>query len=115
RVMAMRQREQELGPAEVAELRPLVSQRLDDEPGGIHDGLVFGRVDRADRVDDRSAWPDSFCGGTQERKLEVGKRLGAPAQVGSRRKHTEAGAGSVDEGAVEAGQIGGQVERVCAD
>ena len=51
----MRERLQELRPAGMPELRPVVGERrVDREPGRVDDVLRLVRVHRADRVDDRA-------------------------------------------------------------
>ena len=71
-------------------------------PGRVDDRLVLVGVQRADRVDDRPARPHALGGRAQQRELELRQRLRAPAQVGPAGEHAEAGAGRVDERAVEA-------------
>ena len=79
--MHVRQRLQELGPR-VTELRPLVGKRgIDLEARRVDDRLGLVRVDRADRVDDGPSRPDTLSRGAEELELELGERLGAPAEV----------------------------------
>ena len=85
------------------------------ETGGVDDGLRLVGVDRADRVDDRAAGPDAVGRRPQELELQLGQRLGAPAQVGARCENAETGTGRVDERAVEARQLGRQRAAVGVD
>ncbi len=63
-------------------LRPLLSQGLDLEPALLDDLLVLGRGDRADRVRDGAAGPYALGRDAQQVELELGQRLGPPAEVG---------------------------------
>src|SRR5205823_6528640 len=95
-------REQELGPRRVLVLRPLAAERLDLEAGRIDDGLVLVRVEGAHGVDDRAAGLRPLRRRADQLQLQLGERLGAPAQIGSAGQHAEARARRVDERAVEA-------------
>src|SRR5262249_50270780 len=108
----VRQREEELGPLGVAELRPLGSELLRLEARRVDDGLVLVGVDRANLGDDDAARPDALRRGSQERELELRKRSCAPAQVGAAGEDTETRAGRVDERAVEARELRREGERV---
>ena len=81
-------------------------RRVDLEPGRVDDGLRLVGVDRADRVDDRPARPHALGRGAQQLELELGQRLGAPAQVRPPVQDAEPRARCVDERAVEADQLG---------
>src|SRR4051812_43593143 len=88
----------------MAVVGPLLD-RLDLEAGGVDDGFVLVRVDRAYGVDDRAARADALGRGAQELELQLGQRAGAPAQVRAAREDAGAGAGRVEQGAVEAGLV----------
>ena len=93
------------GRARMAELAATRRRaRVGLEAARLDDGLVLVGVDRADRVDDRPAGPDALGRGAQQRELQLGQRLRAPAQVGPAREHAEPRARRVDERAVEAGR-----------
>ncbi len=83
------------------------------QPGRVHDRLVLVGIHRADGVDDLASGLDALRGCAEQRELELGQRLGSPAQVRTLIQHAEPGAGRVHERAVEAGQIGRQIQRVC--
>ena len=89
------------GRRRMPELRPALD-RLDLEPRRVDDGLGLVRVERADGVDDRAAGADALGRRPQQLELELRQRVRAPAQVGARGEDAEAGAGRVDERAVEA-------------
>src|ERR1039458_1830430 len=72
------------------------------------DRLVLVGIDRADGVDDRPAGLHPRRRGAQERELEFRERGRTPAQIGSLPEDAEAGAGRVDEGPVEAVELGRQ-------
>src|SRR5437764_6342015 len=80
RVVHVRQREQELRPPRMPELRPLVAERHGLQPGCVDDVLVLFGVDRAHGVEDRSARLDAVGGDAQELLLELRERARAPAQ-----------------------------------
>ena len=116
----VRQRLEIRGDEPVAESGPRLSERgVDLEARGLHGGvddcLGLVPVDRADGVGDRAARAHPGCCGEQELELELGQRLGTPAQVGPRREHAEPRAGRVDESAVEPVQVVRQVASVGAD
>ena len=77
----MRQRQQELRPARMAERRPLVAERQHLEPRGVDDRLVLVRVHRADRVDDRAAGPHALGRRAQQLELQL-RAAAAPATAG---------------------------------
>ena len=95
------------GRAGCLELRPVLD-RLDGQAGGVDDRFGLVRVDRADRVDDRPPGRTRLGRRLQELELELGERLGAPAQVGRAARTPRPGARRVDERAVEARQLGGR-------
>ena len=80
--MHVRQREQELRAPRVAELRPLVAERLDREAGRVDDRLVLVGVQRADRVDDRAA------GARRARPRPGAARAGARAAARARQRRS---------------------------
>ena len=82
------------------------------QPGRVDDRLGLVRVDRADRVDDRAARPHALRGGAEELELQLGQRLGAPAEVGPGGEHAEPRARRVDERAVEPVSSAGSVASV---
>src|SRR6266540_1415224 len=78
----VRQGEEELGAAGMAELGPRLAEgRVRLETRRVHEILVLGRIDRADRVKERAAGLHALCRRMQESELQLGERLGAPAQV----------------------------------
>ena len=115
RAVDVRQREQELRAARVANCGHSSPSGATSRPARVDDRLVLVGVDRADGVDDRPARPHALGGRAEERELELRQRLRAPAQVGALREHAEARARGVDERPVEAGQLGRQRRRVGVD
>ena len=115
RAVHVRQREQELGPARMPELRPFVAERQDAQAARLDDRLVLVRVHGTDGVDDRAARADALRGRAQQRELELRQRARAPAQVGPLREHAGPRARRVDERPVEAGELGRQLGAVRLD
>ncbi len=106
----MRQRLEELGSPRMSEPRPLVRERgVDLEPRRVDDRLGLLGVDRAHRVDDRPSLAHALRCSAEQLELELGERLGSPAQVGSLVEHSEARARSIDERAVEVAELGRKV------
>src|SRR3954467_12172986 len=114
-MVAVRQREQELGPDGMRELRPLPAPGVGLEAVPVDDRLVLVRVDRADRVDDRAARSHALGGNAQQIPLQLGKWLAPPAQVGPRGEHAQPRAWGVDEHAVELTEAFRKRERVRVD
>src|SRR5258708_39658938 len=102
RPMDLRQREQELGPPRMGELRPLLPERLHAETARVDDRLVLVGVDRANRVEDRPARTNAFRRRAEQGELELRQRLRTPAKIGALREDAEARARGVDKRAVEA-------------
>ena len=88
---------------------------VDLEPGGVDDRLGLVAVDGADGVEDRAARPHARGCGLQQLELELGERLGAPAEIGPGCEDSEPGARRVDERPVEARQLLRQSAAVGAD
>ena len=88
---------------------------LDLEPGGVDHRLALVGVQRADGVDDRAARLHALGRGAEERELQVGQRLRAPAEIGSAVEDAEAGARRVHERAVEALKLVRELEGVGVD
>src|SRR6266511_977409 len=92
----------------MAEVRPLVAERDDVEPGSVDDVLVLGSRDRADGVDDRPAGTDTFRRGVKQVELELREGPRTPAEVRSSGKDAEAGTRRVHQRPVEARELGRQ-------
>ena len=104
------------GRVGVAELRPRGGEGVVDlEPGGVDDRLGLVAVDGADGVEDGAARPHARGRGLQQLELELGQRLGAPAEIGPGCEDAEPRARSVDERPVEARQLLRQSAAVGAD
>src|SRR4029453_11028013 len=73
---------------------------------------LLGGGDRADGVGDRALRLDPLGGDAEEVALKLRERLRAPAQIRPRGEDAEPRARSVDQNAVEAGQLGRQLSCV---
>jgi len=111
----VRQRLQEARVARVRELRPFLAERKHAEAARLDDAERLLGVDRADRVDERSAGPDPFGRRAKQRELELRQRLGPPAEIGPLGEDAETRARSVDERAVEPEKLGRQRRAVGLD
>src|SRR5579864_3726278 len=96
RPVDVRQRQQELRPPRVCELRPLATERLRLETRRIDHCFVLVGVDRADRVDDPPARTNALRRGPQQLELQLGQRLCTPAQIRASGEHSEARARRID-------------------
>src|SRR5258706_7941248 len=104
--MHVREREKELRPRGVRELRPLVAERQDAQAARVYDRLAFVRVERADGVQDRAAGLYALGRRAEQGQLELGQRSRAPTEIRPLREDAQAGARWVHEGAVEAVKLG---------
>ena len=75
RPVDVRERQQELGTARMAEFRKLVAERLGLEAQGVDHRLVLRRVDRANGVRDCPARLHALGSGAEKRQLKLGERL----------------------------------------
>ena len=117
RAVDVRQREQELGPPRVAEAGPFGAEVVRLEAGGVHDVLVLGRVDRADRV----RRPCRRAARARPRRASS-ELAGAPgaARPRQRRSGREARTPSPEQGASTSTrskpvEVGGKLERIGVD
>ena len=111
--MDVRQRQQELRPARVAELGPLGAEVVAARGRSASTTSSFSAaVDRADRVDDRAARPHALGGGAQQRELQLRQRLRAPAQVGPRREDAEPEQGASTSARSKPVELRRELERV---
>src|SRR5206468_7249555 len=79
RAVNVRESEQRLRPARMAEFRELGAEVVGRQAERVHDLLVLRPVNRADRVRDRAARAHPFGRYAQHVELQTGKRLRPPA------------------------------------